>query len=597
MKRKVKAGILSLIDSVFVRDTSQTSKVAGLTGLAFNSAGMTLYYKRAGDATWTAVSMSAGTIGTWGSGTFVETDATHAQGDYEIGIPNAAVAAGAPRVSFRLHGATNMEEVAWEYELDAVDYQDSVRFGLTALPSAAVGSGANSFNFDGSGNISANAKAINSVSTSSVTTVSAVIGTTQALTFDANNLPKVDVEDFGGAAGTFTSGRPTVQAINGVTFPANFSSLGISAGGAINTVSAIAANAIAAASFATGSCAPLATAVWQDTTVGDFTVASSIGKSLYTSGAVPGASGGLFIAGSNAATTYSSLTVSGALLVSGGTTFTNAAGSGFTCSSTGSNGNGITATGNGTGDGFSPTGGATGRGIHAVGGGTSGEAFRLETTSGDALALLPTAGNGLTATANGLSKHGIVATGGTSGTSDGIKGVAGSGGADIRGNITGNITGTVATVTSLTNAPTSGDFTAAMKTSLGTAVGTAQSGDSYARLGAPVGASISADIQTRLAASSYTAPDNADIATILATIQAGVSLTVSERNSVAAALLDLANAVGNHTVREILRLAASALGGKTTGGGTHFRDLADTKDVIVVAPSGSDRGTVTLNLS
>ena len=43
--------------------------------------------------------------------------------------------------------------------------------------------------------------------------------------------------------------------------------------------------------------------VWQDTTAGDFTVASSIGKSLFTSGAVPGASGGLFIAGSNAATT------------------------------------------------------------------------------------------------------------------------------------------------------------------------------------------------------------------------------------------------------------------------------------------------------
>lgn len=49
--------------------------------------------------------------------------------------------------------------------------------------------------------------------------------------------------------------------------------------------------------------AAAATGVWQDTTAGDFTVASSIGKSLYTSGVAPGASGGLFIAGSNAATT------------------------------------------------------------------------------------------------------------------------------------------------------------------------------------------------------------------------------------------------------------------------------------------------------
>lgn len=49
--------------------------------------------------------------------------------------------------------------------------------------------------------------------------------------------------------------------------------------------------------------AQIATGLWQDTTAGDFTTASSIGKSLYTSGAVPGAAGGHFIAGTNAATT------------------------------------------------------------------------------------------------------------------------------------------------------------------------------------------------------------------------------------------------------------------------------------------------------
>lgn len=57
----------------------------------------------------------------------------------------------------------------------------------------------------------------------------------------------------------------------------------------------------------TGGSAPtvsqIATAVWQDATSGDFTVSGSIGKSLFTSGVVPGGSGGLLIAGSNAATT------------------------------------------------------------------------------------------------------------------------------------------------------------------------------------------------------------------------------------------------------------------------------------------------------
>lgn len=45
--------------------------------------------------------------------------------------------------------------------------------------------------------------------------------------------------------------------------------------------------------------AQIATGVWQDTTAGDFTVASSIGKSLYTTGNAPGAASGLALVGSN----------------------------------------------------------------------------------------------------------------------------------------------------------------------------------------------------------------------------------------------------------------------------------------------------------
>lgn len=64
---------------------------------------------------------------------------------------------------------------------------------------------------------------------------------------------------------------------------------------------------IGAAINASASTAPtasqIATAVWQDTTAGDFTVSGSIGKSLFTGGVVPGGTGGLFIAGTNAATT------------------------------------------------------------------------------------------------------------------------------------------------------------------------------------------------------------------------------------------------------------------------------------------------------
>jgi hypothetical protein len=47
----------------------------------------------------------------------------------------------------------------------------------------------------------------------------------------------------------------------------------------------------------------IATAIWQDATAGDFTVASSIGKALYIANVAPGAAGGHFIAGANATTT------------------------------------------------------------------------------------------------------------------------------------------------------------------------------------------------------------------------------------------------------------------------------------------------------
>lgn len=156
----------------------------------------------------------------------------------------------------------------------------------------------------------------------------------------------------------------------------------------------------------------------------------------------------------------------------------NSGGDAIVAASTGSNGNGINASGNGTGSGVKGTGGATGRGIYAVGGATSGAGIRAEgtnnapgllgvgqgtgagieadggasgpgekwvggatsgaglsitTTSGDGISVAPTAGHGMNLAANGTSKHGLLATGGTAGTSDGIKGAAGTGGTDIRG--------------------------------------------------------------------------------------------------------------------------------------------------------------------
>jgi hypothetical protein len=135
------------------------------------------------------------------------------------------------------------------------------------------------------------------------------------------------------------------------------------------------------------------------------------------------------------------------------TSGSGATGQGINITSAATNGSALVCTAAGSGTGFSATGGASGKGalfaagatgtagLSVTGGGTSGAGMTVTTTAGDAIQAIATAGNGLVLTANGTSKHGIVATGGTAGTSDGVKAVAGTGGVDIRGAITGNITG------------------------------------------------------------------------------------------------------------------------------------------------------------
>jgi hypothetical protein len=69
--------------------------------------------------------------------------------------------------------------------------------------------------------------------------------------------------------------------------------------------------------------------------------------------------------------------------------------------------------------------------------------------------------------------------------------------------------------------------------------------------------------------------------------QAGDAMTlqVSERNAVAAALLDLANALDGKTVRQALRIIAAVLAGKVSGAGSGtetFRGLDDQQNRVVV---------------
>jgi len=137
MKRKIKVGTTSHIEQI-VLDDSSSATGAGLTGILFNTASLAAKYKRAGSSTWTTITLATATAGTWTSGGFIESS-SGAGGEYEFHVPDAVIASGVANAVVVLYGATNMVPVRIEYELDAVDYQDATRFGLSALPNAAAG--------------------------------------------------------------------------------------------------------------------------------------------------------------------------------------------------------------------------------------------------------------------------------------------------------------------------------------------------------------------------------------------------------------------------------------------------------------------------
>ncbi len=150
--------------------------------------------------------------------------------------------------------------------------------------------------------------------------------------------------------------------------------------------------------------------------------------------ATPGASGGILISGSNSGTTtLGALTVTGATTHTGATIHTGnvSMAAGLTITQSSSNTAGVDITGNGTAAGIKTTGGATGNGVLVNGGATSGDGVKVVTVNGHGVNLAPV----------GASVHGFFSTGGNSGTSDGMKLVAGTGGVPLRANITGDITG------------------------------------------------------------------------------------------------------------------------------------------------------------
>lgn len=273
--------------------------------------------------------------------------------------------------------------------------------------------------------------------------------------------------------------------------------------------------------------AQIATGVWQDATSGDFTVNSSIGKSLYTSGNAPGAASGIALVGSAMGAAASVTGSVGSIGAGGINRAAFAADTGLQSirSSTAQAGAASSITldsGASATDNFYPPGtrvyitGGTGvgqiRGINNYVGSTKVASispdWKTAPDNTSTFAILPVSSvwdelivDHLNSGTTGLSLQNA-ASADPWGTT-----IPGAYGAGTAGNIVGNnlnaaitsrmatytqptgflaatfpsgtvanttniTAGTITTVTNLTNAPTSGDFTAAMKTSLNAATPT-----------------------------------------------------------------------------------------------------------------------------
>lgn len=122
MKLQVTGGTTNVSVVVFIQDSSSVTG-DGLTGLVWNTAGLTATFYRPGDAAHTAITLA--TLATlnaaYASGGFKEVSAALMPGVYRFDIPDAVFAAGVHNVNIMLQGAANMVNKPFEIQLITFD--------------------------------------------------------------------------------------------------------------------------------------------------------------------------------------------------------------------------------------------------------------------------------------------------------------------------------------------------------------------------------------------------------------------------------------------------------------------------------------------
>lgn len=113
MRKPITAGATDQTIDIFIPDSSSTTG-GGLTGLVFNSSGLTCYYRKGATGTATALTLATQTVGgAHSDGGFVEVDATNMPGIYRLDLSDTMVSS-AGNSTIYLQGATNMAPVMIE---------------------------------------------------------------------------------------------------------------------------------------------------------------------------------------------------------------------------------------------------------------------------------------------------------------------------------------------------------------------------------------------------------------------------------------------------------------------------------------------------
>ena len=141
MKLLKKKGTTNTTLLIFVQDSSSTTG-AGLAGVTASM--LTAYYARVEDDNDVAISAitlsdltGTGTVHTDGG---LEEISSNMPGWYRLDIPDATIATGADVCGISLidSGSNNIAPITIEIQLVDIDFTDSVRMGLTALPNASA---------------------------------------------------------------------------------------------------------------------------------------------------------------------------------------------------------------------------------------------------------------------------------------------------------------------------------------------------------------------------------------------------------------------------------------------------------------------------